>query len=151
MTVHELAKRAGLPPHVVRYYTQRGLLSPQRNARNGYREYAASDLYRLQFISRAKLVGFTLGDITLILDDADRGVSPCVQVRRVVRQRARENDERIAAARRLQERILATIEIWETLPDGKPDHGSLCQLIDAIALEDDATASAKTTRVPLKP
>lgn len=142
MTVHELAKHAGIPAHVVRYYTQRGLLKPRRNARNGYRQYAASDLYRLQFICRAKLVGFTLGDITLILRDADQGISPCAEVRQVVRLRSRQNEERIAAARRLQQRILDAMELWETLPDGNPDHESLCRLIDAIALEENATASA---------
>ncbi|HEY5568980.1 MAG TPA: MerR family transcriptional regulator, partial [Gammaproteobacteria bacterium] len=85
MTVNDLATRAGVPPHVVRYYTRRGLLHPKRNARNGYREYAAADLYRLKFICRAKRVGFTLTDIEMILGDADRGVSPCLQVRRLVR------------------------------------------------------------------
>ena len=70
MTVHELARRVRIAPHVVRFYTQRGLLQPQRNARNDYREYAESDVYRLRFICRAKLVGFTLSDIKLILADA---------------------------------------------------------------------------------
>jgi DNA-binding transcriptional MerR regulator len=144
MTVHDLAKRAGVPPHVVRYYTQRGLLHPQRNARNGYREYAASDLYRLQFICRAKRLGFTLTDIQLILSDADRGVSPCPQVRGLVRRRASENEERLADALRLQQRIRKAVDTWETLPDRPPDHLSLCRLIDAIAL--DESADEKTTR-----
>jgi DNA-binding transcriptional MerR regulator len=136
MTVRELAKRAGVPPHVVRYYTQRGLLNPQRNARNRYRYYAASDLYRLQFVCRAKRVGFTLSDIKMVLGDADRGISPCPEVRRLVRVRAQENEERLAAAVRLQQRIHEAVKTWETLPDRPPDHESLCRLIDAIALDD---------------
>ncbi|HEX9878375.1 MAG TPA: MerR family transcriptional regulator [Gammaproteobacteria bacterium] len=136
MNVHDLAKRAGVPSHVVRYYTQRGLLHPQRNAGNGYREFAASDLYRLQFICRAKRVGFTLTDIQMILGDADRGASPCQQVRRLVRRRATENEERLADAQRLQQRIREAVETWETVPDQPPDHESLCRLIDAIALDE---------------
>jgi len=138
MTVNDLAKRADVPPHVVRYYTQRGLLHPKRNARNGYREYAAADLYRLKFICRAKRVGFTLTDIEMILGDADRGVSPCLQVRRLVRHRATENDERLADAQRLQQRIREAVKTWETVPDRPPDHESLCRLIDAIAFDEDA-------------
>ena len=103
MTVHDLARLAGIAPHVVRYYTQRGLLEPQRNTRNGYREYRESDVYRLQFICRAKTVGFTLTDIKLILGDADRGVAPCPQVRQLVQLRARQNEQAFAEAQRLQE------------------------------------------------
>ena len=142
MTVHELAKLAGVPPHVVRYYTQRGLLRPRRNTRNRYRYYAASDLYRLQFICRAKRVGFTLGDIKMILGDADRGVSPCAEVRRLVQIRALENEERLAAVVRLQQRIREAMKTWETLPDRPPNHESLCRLIDAIALDESADRAA---------
>lgn len=142
MTVHELARRAGVAPHVVRYYTQRGLLRPKRNSSNRYRNYSASDLYRLQFVCRAKRVGFTLSDIKMILGDADRGVSPCTEVRRLVQVRALENEERLAAAMRLQQRIRQAMKTWETLPDLPPDHESLCRLIDAIALDESADLAA---------
>jgi DNA-binding transcriptional MerR regulator len=135
MTVHELAKRVGIAAHVVRYYTQRGLLRPVRNERNRYREYAESDLYRLQFICRAKTVGFTLGDIKLILRDADAGLAPCPEVRRIVQLRAKQNEQRLAGAEQLQRRIHEAVGMWEAIPDQAPDHQSLCRLIDAVALE----------------
>lgn len=134
MTVYELAKRGGVAAHVVRYYTQRGLLQPVRNSRNRYREYGESDLYRLQFVCRAKTVGFTLADIGLILRDADRGVSPCPEVRRIVRLRAQENEQRLVDAAHLQRRIREAVAAWEAIPDQAPDHRSLCRLIDAVAL-----------------
>ena len=136
MTVNELARLAGVPAHVVRYYTQRGLLDPKRNTRNGYREYRPSDVYRLQFICRAKTVGFTLSDITLILRDADGGVAPCAQVREIVQLRSKENEQRLADAQRLQRRIREAMQTWERIPDLPPDHQSLCRLIDALALEE---------------
>ena len=136
MRVHELADRAGVAPHVVRYYTQRNLLRPKRNPNNGYREYAESDIYRLRFISRAKRVGFTLKDINLILRDADAGTSPCPQVRRIIEKRAEENERRLSEAQRLQRRMTKAIASWKEMPDYPPDHESLCRLIDAVALED---------------
>ena len=136
MTVTELARLAGIAPHVVRYYTQRGLLAPVRNARNSYREYRNSDVYRLQFICRAKTVGFTLTDIELILRDADAGVAPCPQVRELVQLRSEENEQKLAAAQRLQGRIREAIDAWSKIPDRPPDHHSLCRLIDALALEE---------------
>ena len=134
MTVYELAKRVGIAAHVVRYYTQRGLLRPTRNTRNRYREYGESDLYRLQFICRAKTLGFTLGDIELILRDADRGLAPCPEVRRLVQLRAKDNEQRLIEAENLQRRIREAVEKWEAIPDQPPDHQSLCRLIDAVAL-----------------
>lgn len=125
-----------MAPHVVRYYTQRGLLQPRRDPRNWYREYGPADLYRLRFICRAKLVGFTLGDVDLILREVDAGVAPSPKVRRLVQRRAKDNEEHLAAANRLQARIRVAMEPWKTIPDRPPDHESLCRLIDAIALDE---------------
>ncbi len=136
MRVHELATRAGIAPHVVRYYTQRDLLRPTRNAHNRYREYSESDLYRLRFICRAKQVGFTLSDIKLILHDAAGGVTPCPQVRKIIHQRTEDNAKRLEEAIRLQRRMSDAIKTWSQIPDQPPDHNSLCRLIDAVALEE---------------
>ena len=88
MTVNELATRVGIAPHVVRYYSQRGFLSPRRNARNAYREYGESDLLRLRFICRAKALGFTLKEIGLILEAADGAVVHATPLVELVRARS---------------------------------------------------------------
>ncbi len=72
MTVVRLAERAGVAPHVVRYYTRRGLLSPGRDPGNGYRRYAEEDIARLRFIRLARRAGCGLDDIALILEGLDR-------------------------------------------------------------------------------
>ena len=133
MHVNDLAKQSGVPPHVIRYYTQIGLLTPTRDSKNRYRNYAESDVYRVKFIRRAKWMGFTLRDVRAILEDADAGVSPCPAVREIVKVRARENHERLAEIQRLQSRVEEAVAMWETRPDRPPDHDSLCYLIDAVA------------------
>lgn len=133
MHVNDLAKQSGVPPHVVRYYTQIGLLTPKRDPKNRYRDYAAADVYRVRFIRRAKWLGFTLKDVEKILADADAGRSPCPEVREIVKIRARENHERLEDLHRLQRRVENAVAVWETLPDRRPDHDSLCYLIDTVA------------------
>lgn len=133
MHVNELATQADVPAHVVRYYTQEGLLKPRRDPRNRYRQYTKSDVYRMRFIRRAKWLGFTLRDVKAILHDADRGMAPCPEVREIIKLRARENRKRLEALTRLQERVEETIALWKTLPDQPPDHESLCYLIDTVA------------------
>jgi DNA-binding transcriptional MerR regulator len=142
MTVHELARRAGIPSHVVRYYTQRGLLSPQRHARNRYRLYAETDFDRLRFICRAKTIGFSLSEIDAILRDVDGGAASR-QVREIVQLRAAEHAERVATAERLQHRISDALRAWSQSSDETPDHQSLCRFIDAVVLGDEAAGAAE--------
>lgn len=136
MQVNELAKHAGVPAHVVRYYTQIGLLRPDRDPKNSYREYAASDVYRIRFIRRAKWLGFTLRDIKAILHDADQGMSPCADVRKIIKIRASQNHDRLQELKQLQARIEEAVALWDNMPNRPPDHESLCHLIDAMAMSD---------------
>ena len=68
-----VAKAAGVSIDTVRFYEGRGLLPiPQRSA-SGYRLYDQSTIERLNFIGRAKGLGFTLNEIVLLLDLQDKG------------------------------------------------------------------------------
>ena len=136
MRVNELAKEAGVKPHVIRYYTERGFLKPWRDAKNEYRIFSQPDVYRVKFIRRAKTLGFTLRDIKAILDDADVGVSPCPEVREIIRTRSRDNRRKLNDLIRLQERMERAISLWDKLPDEPPTHESLCNLIDTVAQAD---------------
>ena len=77
MTVSELARRAGVTPDAVRYYSRLDLLSATRNSANRYRQFLPSDIKRLRFIKRAQSLGFSLGEIATIIQQASRKKSPC--------------------------------------------------------------------------
>lgn len=133
MYVRDLARKAEVSPHVVRYYTEIGLLTPDRDPANAYRVYKPNDVHRLRFIRRARWLGFTLNDVKAILGDVDAGVSPCSDVRDIVRARLGDVEDKIKYLSRLQTRLEKAQQLWETMPDRPPDHRSLCHLIDAIA------------------
>jgi MerR family copper efflux transcriptional regulator len=63
LTIGRLADRAGLHVETIRYYEKRGLLASPRRSHAGYRLYDDADVWRLDFIARAKRLGFTLGEI----------------------------------------------------------------------------------------
>ena len=63
LTIGQLAHEAGVHVETVRYYERRGLLRRPPRTPAGYRQYAAADLWRLQFIARAKQLGFTLAEV----------------------------------------------------------------------------------------
>ena len=132
MQVHELATRAAVAPHVVRYYARLGLLRPARDPRNQYKEFSEADLLRLAFISKAKRLGFTLGEVRMVLDMSRKGKTPCPLVREVVRRRVAANARDLAELITLQERMQSALRKWRRMPDGVPDGKAICRLIEAV-------------------
>ena len=69
-TIGGLAGAANVSVETVRYYERRGLLEqPVRGS--GYRQYSEADVRRLQFVRRAKELGFALAEIRELLGAAD--------------------------------------------------------------------------------
>ena len=66
---------AGVHVETVRYYERRGLLREPPRTPAGYRQYSSADLWRLQFIARAKQLGFTLAEVARLAGEHDSGDS----------------------------------------------------------------------------
>jgi DNA-binding transcriptional MerR regulator len=97
-TIGTLADQAGVHIETIRYYERRGLLRDPPRSVAGYRQYSATDLWRLQFIARAKQMGFTLAEIgTLVGEDTGSTADSVLSMARSkiaaleVRQRAIED------------------------------------------------------------
>jgi DNA-binding transcriptional MerR regulator len=65
-TISELAREFEVTPRALRFYEDKGLLSPTRDGLN--RVYSAADRARLKLILQGKSVGFSLSDIREMLD-----------------------------------------------------------------------------------
>jgi len=128
--VSEIAKAASVNPDTVRFYTREGLLHPQRNPDNGYKQYGSEDLTRLQFARKARQLGFSLAEIQSILDQADHDNSPCPMVRDVFEHRLAEVETRLAELEALRDRMRDAMAAWSTMPDGTPDGHTICRLIE---------------------
>lgn len=135
LTVTELARSSEVEPHVVRYYTRIGLLSPKRNSNNGYKLFSLGDVRRVRFIRKAKLLGYTLGEIAKIIDHASQGESPCPVVREIIEKRITENRHKLNELMALQNRMEQALEDWQDQPDKLPDGDMICHLIET-AIDD---------------
>lgn len=69
-SIQALAQLAGVSPRTLRYYDQIGLLPASRNPDNGYREYSASAVDRLQLIRYFQAFGFSLTAIQSLLEQS---------------------------------------------------------------------------------
>jgi len=132
LTVIELARLSNVAPHVVRYYARIGLLSPRRDSNNGYKLFAQRDVARLRFIRKAKLLGYTLGEIAQILNHASHGESPCPLVRDIIERRINENRQKLDEMMELQKRMEYALSDWRERPDRLPDGDTVCHLIESV-------------------
>ncbi len=133
LTASILAKESGVPLYTVRHYTRIGLLNPRRNLQNNYKIYQPSDAVRLRFIVAAKSLGFTLAEITEILDRAEHGKSPCPMVREIIVKHIEENKRKIRDLQKLQKKMEHSLGDWTNLKDSMPNGTSVCHLIESVA------------------
>lgn len=130
--VSELALKCNVSKDTVRYYAKIGLLQPQRNIDNGYQYFSKQDSKRLDFISRAQYLGYSLKEIKQIIEESQKGSSPCPLVRDLIQQRLKSNKQRLAQLIELQHHIEEALLKWRGMPDGVPDGDSICTLIESI-------------------
>jgi MerR family Zn(II)-responsive transcriptional regulator of zntA len=133
MTANILAKKTDVSLHTIRHYTRIGLLHPSRNTQNNYKVYQPSDQTRLRFIVAAKDLGFTLAEITQILDKAEHGKSPCPMVREIIVRHIAENKRRTKELQKLQKKMEKALDDWSDLKDSMPNGTSVCHLIETVA------------------
>jgi MerR family mercuric resistance operon transcriptional regulator len=126
MTIGRLAHVAGVGVETVRYYQRRGLLPQPSPTRGAYRQYPPAAAARLRFIRRAQQLGFTLDEISSLLqlsDGTDRR-----SIRRITAARLAQLRERMADMQRMAsalEHVLHECERAERAPR--------CPIIETIA------------------
>lgn len=132
MTAKEVASRADVSPHTVRYYVRLGLLKPAQDALNRYHLYDETDLHALRFIGHAKRLGFSLSEIDLILDMSRKGDSPCSTVRRLAATRLTQLEQQMRELQASRRHIRRALAMWSQMPDSPPRRGQICALIESV-------------------
>lgn len=123
--ISTLAQRVGMTPDTLRYYERLGLLSRPARAENGYRVYSTTDVGRLLFIRRGKLLGLSLEQIRALVQLAERG--ECQPVRQKVAELLRQ--ELTECEARLGELLAfkaALEERYELAAQCEDEPGSVC-------------------------
>lgn len=72
LQIGEAAERAKLTQRTLRYYEEKGLLSPPTRMEGGFRLYSAEDIERIDRIRQLKdLLGFSLAEIKEMIESED--------------------------------------------------------------------------------
>jgi Cu(I)-responsive transcriptional regulator len=129
MNIGAAAKASGVNAKMIRYYEQIGLLQPAARRANAYRDYGAREVHELRFIGRARLLGFSMEEIGVLLSlwrDRDR---PSRDVRAIAAKHVADLEQRIVE---LQE-MAATLRRLVTACHGdeRPD----CPILEGLAAQ----------------
>jgi DNA-binding transcriptional MerR regulator len=81
---NEFAKQAGVTVRALHHYDRIGLLKPKRRTGSGFRLYGEAEFARLQQIGTLKFVGFSLTQITEILQDETFDLAQTLRMQRTL-------------------------------------------------------------------
>ncbi len=105
LSIGEVAQRVGLATSAIRFYEDKGLVQPERNAA-GHRRYRRSTVRRLSFILIAQQLGYGLNTIKAHLATLPSDTAPADEDwERLARQFGHELDQRIAALTDLRNKL----------------------------------------------
>jgi MerR family transcriptional regulator, copper efflux regulator len=126
MNIGDVAETSGLPAKTIRYYEDIGLVRPSRS-RNGYRDFSEADAHKLAFLSRARSLGFSIGECRTLLslyEDHDRASA---DVKRIATGHMERIEEKIAELQILR-RTLEDL-IIRCHGDDRPE----CPILDGLS------------------
>jgi DNA-binding transcriptional MerR regulator len=119
-TIRDLARECGVTARTLRFYEEKGLLSPRRNGQE--RLYTRRDRARLKYVLMGRNVGFSLDEVREMLDLYDLGDGQETQLR-VALTKFRERIARLEHQRAEIDRVLQELrragEQVEALLDGR--------------------------------
>ncbi|CAH9049454.1 HTH-type transcriptional regulator ZntR [Pseudoalteromonas holothuriae] len=106
MKIGELAKSLGVSTDTLRYYEQHNLLTPSSRSESGYRMYNQVQQKQVQFILRAKDVGFSLKEIYELLQiSIDKHQHSCEEVKGITLQKLALVRARITELQRFEQSL----------------------------------------------
>lgn len=102
ISIGQLADRTGLAVSAIRFYEEKGLVAPHRNA-GGQRRYERADIRRLSFVMISQQLGFSLSEIADLFRGLPEGRTPTkadwTRISRVFRKTLDQRIETMALLR----------------------------------------------------
>ena len=125
--IGEASALAGVSAKMIRHYESIGLIPEAARTFAGYRLYSDADVHRLQFIKRARTLGFSIKQIEALLSLWDDRSRASADVKRLAKVHAAELAQRIEEMQAMQ-RTLETLA-RRCHGDNRPD----CPILDDLA------------------
>ena len=127
LTIGQLAKQADVGVETVRFYEREGLLEKPDRRASGYRQYGGGVVQRLQFIRRAKELGFTLKETKELLSLKLDPSTTCADVKVRAETKIEDIEGKIRTLQRMKR---ALVKVTKSCSGGGPT--SECPILESI-------------------
>ena len=127
LTIGKLAKKAEVNIETIRYYERRGLISRPPRPRSGYRQYPDETFKRIDFIKRAKELGFSLKEIGELLSLRLDPATSCSDIKSRTEKKLEHIVEKIKTLEKMKSTLM---EVSRACSGGGPV--SECPILEAL-------------------
>ncbi len=126
ISIGAAARGSGVNIETIRFYERSGLLKAPPRTAGGHRVYDAHGVKRLNFVRRARELGFTLGQVRGLLALADGREDSCAEVEKLGRAQLDATSGRIADLKRMEKVLAEMVKRCSggTVPD--------CPILEAL-------------------
>ena len=107
LTIGSFARLAGVNVETLRYYQRRGLLPQPERPYGGIRRYGADDVARVKFVKSAQNIGFTLDEVSSLLQLQDG--THCGEARRIAEQKLTDITQRMTDLARIEQALSSLV------------------------------------------
>ena len=126
MHIGKTAKLSGLTVKTVRYYSDIGLIKPEVNKINGYRDFSEADLAKLQFLAKARKFDFSLDECRELLELYENTERPSREVKALTLEKITKIDLKLKELHGLKNQLSALASACQG--DDRPN----CPILDAL-------------------
>jgi MerR family mercuric resistance operon transcriptional regulator len=109
MTISRVARLAGVGVETVRFYERAGLLEQPARPDSGYRDYPADVVKRIQFIQRAKTLGFSLKEIAELFALRVAPQSTCADVKQRALAKIEDVERKVEDLMRMKRALMKVV------------------------------------------
>jgi MerR family copper efflux transcriptional regulator len=127
MNISDVAKKTGLTSKAIRFYEEKGVVTPPLRSENGYRSYNGHHLEELNLLRQARQVGFTLDECRELVALFNNPSRHSADVKARTLQKADEIAAHIEELHAMRARLLA---LAEACPG---DDSAECPIINNLA------------------
>lgn len=129
LTRGRLATRTGCNIETIRYYEKIGLIPAPARTASGYRVYSDEDLRRLNFIQRARALGFSGGQIRGLLELSEAGSNKTrADVKALTQAHIDEISLKIKDLQKMRKRLSQI----SSFCDGSGQSASTCPILESL-------------------
>ena len=100
ISISALSIAYGLSSEALRYYEEKGLLSPERTSSSGFRKFSMEDVQRLGIIKSLQRQGFSLDEIRHVMNDC-----PLSELIAMMDEKRKQLDDQITLSLSIHSRI----------------------------------------------